>query len=164
MDDLCVACVCCSYCFMLCLVCYRCIFFLMIRRPPVSTRTDTLFPYPTLFRSIALADEQRAALAGGLDRESATVDHPRPQGDGVDSEAGPREVEERERWQDLEPDPRVGMEELHRAPGDHWRAGHPVEDVAVCRRRRNHRPPHRPLDRLATSPRPVPPVTARRRP
>src|SRR3546814_10897809 len=23
----------------------------MIRRPPISTRTDTLFPYPTLFRS-----------------------------------------------------------------------------------------------------------------
>src|SRR3546814_7687069 len=28
------------------------IFFLMIRRPPRSTRTDTLFPYTTLFRSI----------------------------------------------------------------------------------------------------------------
>src|SRR3546814_7099469 len=27
-------------------------FFLMIRRPPRSTRTDTLFPYTTLFRSI----------------------------------------------------------------------------------------------------------------
>src|SRR3546814_464765 len=27
------------------------IFFLMIRRPPRSTRTDTLFPYTTLFRS-----------------------------------------------------------------------------------------------------------------
>src|SRR3546814_7389885 len=27
-------------------------FFLMIRRPPRSTRTDTLFPYPTLFRSV----------------------------------------------------------------------------------------------------------------
>src|SRR3546814_14117536 len=26
-------------------------FFLMIRRPPRSTRTDTLLPYPTLFRS-----------------------------------------------------------------------------------------------------------------
>src|SRR3546814_20586486 len=26
-------------------------FVLMIRRPPRSTRTDTLFPYPTLFRS-----------------------------------------------------------------------------------------------------------------
>src|SRR3546814_12534014 len=30
-------------------------FFLMIRRPPRSTRTDTLFPYTTLFRSDVLA-------------------------------------------------------------------------------------------------------------
>src|SRR3546814_16437695 len=30
-----------------------CFFFLMIRRPPRSTRTDTLFPYTTLFRSEA---------------------------------------------------------------------------------------------------------------
>src|SRR3546814_9789899 len=29
-------------------------FFLMILRPPRSTRTDTLFPYTTLFRSAAL--------------------------------------------------------------------------------------------------------------
>src|SRR3546814_16823240 len=29
-------------------------FFLMIRRPPRSTRTDTLFPYTTLFRSRAV--------------------------------------------------------------------------------------------------------------
>src|SRR3546814_16128103 len=29
-----------------------CVFFLMIRRPPRSTRTDTLFPYTTLFRSV----------------------------------------------------------------------------------------------------------------
>src|SRR3546814_10805284 len=28
------------------------LFFLMIRRPPRSTRTDTLFPYTTLFRSL----------------------------------------------------------------------------------------------------------------
>src|SRR3546814_17202857 len=28
-----------------------CFFFLMRRRPPRSTRTDTLFPYTTLFRS-----------------------------------------------------------------------------------------------------------------
>src|SRR3546814_15099033 len=28
----------------------------MIRRPPVSTRTDTLFPYTTLFRSLASGD------------------------------------------------------------------------------------------------------------
>src|SRR3546814_20372557 len=31
---------------------YSVIIFLMIRRPPRSTRTDTLFPYTTLFRSI----------------------------------------------------------------------------------------------------------------
>src|SRR3546814_1413968 len=30
---------------------YDFVFFLMIRRPPRSTRTDTLFPYTTLFRS-----------------------------------------------------------------------------------------------------------------
>src|SRR3546814_1088590 len=32
------------------------VFFLMIRRPPRSTRTDTLFPYTTLFRSKVLAE------------------------------------------------------------------------------------------------------------
>src|SRR3546814_1227878 len=31
--------------------CCSIVFFLMIRRPPRSTRTDTLFPYTTLFRS-----------------------------------------------------------------------------------------------------------------
>src|SRR3546814_15083402 len=34
-------------------------FFLMIRRPPRSTRTDTLFPYTTLFRS---GDEAQGAV------------------------------------------------------------------------------------------------------
>src|SRR3546814_9668615 len=38
-------------------------FFLMIRRPPRSTRTDTLFPYPTLFRS-AVADRLRQLVHG----------------------------------------------------------------------------------------------------
>src|SRR3546814_6263403 len=37
---------------MFCLFC----FFLMIRRPPRSTRTDTLFPYTTLFRSYLLCN------------------------------------------------------------------------------------------------------------
>src|SRR3546814_17476327 len=44
--------VCCHY-FYYCLVFLYCCFFLMIRRPPRSTRTDTLFPYTTLFRSVA---------------------------------------------------------------------------------------------------------------
>src|SRR3546814_2933481 len=53
-----------------------CIFFcLMIRRPPRSTRTDTLFPYTTLFRSQSfgwhLANPHAAATAfsGLLERE-----------------------------------------------------------------------------------------------
>src|SRR3546814_2220400 len=33
--------------------------FLMIRRPPRSTRTDTLFPYTTLFRSVVGGDGHR---------------------------------------------------------------------------------------------------------
>src|SRR3546814_648937 len=35
-----------------------CLLLLMIRRPPRSTRTDTLFPYTTLFRSPGLASAQ----------------------------------------------------------------------------------------------------------
>src|SRR3546814_11964058 len=35
----------------MCCAVSRLFFFLMIRRPPRSTRTDTLFPYTTLFRS-----------------------------------------------------------------------------------------------------------------
>src|SRR3546814_11076441 len=31
---------------------YDSFFFLMLRRPPRSTRTDTLFPYTTLFRAV----------------------------------------------------------------------------------------------------------------
>src|SRR3546814_14214489 len=46
-------------------------FFLMIRRPPRSTRTDTLFPYTTLFRSQVGFPESRHregdTQAGGTD-------------------------------------------------------------------------------------------------
>src|SRR3546814_9534803 len=35
----------------------------MIRRPPRSTRTDTLFPYTTLFRSLGLVDDVQAVDA-----------------------------------------------------------------------------------------------------
>src|SRR3546814_19538720 len=38
-------------------------FFLIIRRPPRSTRTDTLFPYTTLFRSARLAGAAQPADA-----------------------------------------------------------------------------------------------------
>src|SRR3546814_15430488 len=43
-----------------CVILFCYFFFLMIRRPPRSTRTDTLFPYTTLFRSIL--NEQREVM------------------------------------------------------------------------------------------------------
>src|SRR3546814_15630196 len=42
---------CCLFLFIVILSLVCIFFFLMIRRPPRSTRTDTLFPYTTLFRS-----------------------------------------------------------------------------------------------------------------
>src|SRR3546814_8033047 len=47
--------------------------FLMIRRPPRSTRTDTLFPYTTLFRSV----RRRTAFAGPASRCSEDARPPR---------------------------------------------------------------------------------------
>src|SRR3546814_16814982 len=52
-------------------------FFLMIRRPPRSTRTDTLFPYTTLFRSRDGAAHARTAggwrHVGGVRHHTACV-------------------------------------------------------------------------------------------
>src|SRR3546814_17943313 len=45
-------------------------FFLMIRRPPRSTRTDTLFPYTTLFRS---RFSGLGLCAGGAQRRCARI-------------------------------------------------------------------------------------------
>src|SRR3546814_18246460 len=59
----------------------------MIRRPPRSTRTDTLFPYTTLFRSWFRAWQRdgggglRLSICGGLpDRDRLA---PRPRAPGV---------------------------------------------------------------------------------
>src|SRR3546814_4869044 len=73
----------------------------MIRRPPRSTRTDTLFPYTTLFRS----DDESVggvgldALADGLhhfqiDAEQVVAAHPRLAGDpgGDDDDVGAGDV------------------------------------------------------------------------
>src|SRR3546814_10673671 len=39
----------------------------MIRRPPRSTRTDTLFPYTTLFRSDVVRDRLELGVLGAVD-------------------------------------------------------------------------------------------------
>src|SRR3546814_2882156 len=50
------------------------VFFLLIRRPPRATRTDTLFPYTTLFRSPACPGRNRPP-PGGRDRTGAAGRH-----------------------------------------------------------------------------------------
>src|SRR3546814_16774260 len=53
------------------------IFFLMIRRPPRSTRTDTLFPYTTLFKQY-----QHDFVERGHKGKERAGNHPGPyQGD-----------------------------------------------------------------------------------
>src|SRR3546814_2940761 len=46
--------------------------FLMIRRPPRSTRTDTLFPYTTLFRSYLHDRRETPTVARHADRKDRT--------------------------------------------------------------------------------------------
>src|SRR3546814_12470399 len=46
----------------------------MIRRPPRSTRTDTLFPYTTLFRSILIITAQCQYPAADAGQPQAAVD------------------------------------------------------------------------------------------
>src|SRR3546814_20007 len=83
----------------------------MIRRPPRSTRTDTLFPYTTLFRSGCLApfglEEERPAsaealqhvvrpragrdqlgLGGGFEIGSAEAEHPQEAAVLVENDTG----------------------------------------------------------------------------
>src|SRR3546814_6444661 len=53
------------------------IFFLMRRRPPRSTRTDTLFPYTTLFRSRPRRRAGRAGRRCGRGgQENRSSEHP----------------------------------------------------------------------------------------
>src|SRR3546814_3725785 len=75
----------------------------MIRRPPRSTRTDTLFPYTTLFRS----GQPRAARPSGREGSGARgfrrSDHRPPAGDG------------RSLWSDGEMDRHGGRFHAHRS-------------------------------------------------
>src|SRR3546814_4360422 len=69
-------------------------FFLMLRRPPRSTRTDTLFPYTTLFRSSPSGARRHGARAGHHDRSAARhADPRRPHGDAARSEEHTSELQ-----------------------------------------------------------------------
>src|SRR3546814_3346486 len=69
----------------------------MIRRPPRSTRTDTLFPYTTLFRSRPGARSRQSAQgAVSYDR-----DRRRRGGRGGDDDGAPRSEEHTSELQSL---------------------------------------------------------------
>src|SRR3546814_13448863 len=96
----------------------------MIRRPPRSTRTDTLFPYTTLFRSFEMAGEEPQV---GIDVEF-----------GADQALSERAA--------LAGDLRDAVEHQHRrqrqarvAGAEHLAAAAGKELVAIQRRRSRHR-------------------------
>src|SRR3546814_4840689 len=64
-------------------------FFLLIPRPPISTSTDTLFPYSTLFRSGAAPVERlEDGLEGGIARIAAVMVRQQPDSLGAERIAG----------------------------------------------------------------------------
>src|SRR3546814_4643936 len=71
---------------------YLYVFFLLVQRPPRSTRTDTLFPCTTLFRSLLARD-------GGLFRIGfdETLDHLRGLSENADGFLVELETRERQR-------------------------------------------------------------------
>src|SRR3546814_11398027 len=71
-------------------LCYLLFFvFLMIRRHPKSTRTDTLFPYTTLFRSLDYADAgDNDAPRSQLVEQSIEQNTPVHDGHGFDFQPG----------------------------------------------------------------------------
>src|SRR3546814_7999426 len=87
----------------------------MIRRPPRSTRTDTLFPYTTLFRSERWAGQ---ASAGGIARQAR---------DGLFEPSGGRD-----RFDVVRRDQRRGAAET---VGPHFRAGPCGLDFDIIERR-----------------------------
>src|SRR3546814_15401803 len=66
----------------------------MIRRPPRSTRTDTLFPYTTLFRSKRYAEVDQHRL-----------------GDGPETDMDAASLKPEQRRQESKEEPRINTEE-----------------------------------------------------
>src|SRR3546814_8521406 len=89
---------------------------LMIRRPPRSTRTDTLFPDTTLFRSIADRDHQPQRRVGDRKARARAAEQPRGH---VGLEAAHLGAVVRIDARSLDPAQRVEMlAQLGRARGD----------------------------------------------
>src|SRR3546814_10976262 len=95
----------------------------MIRRPPRSTRTDTLFPYTTLFRSL-----DRVLAAGGGER-GGRRDRCVARGDRSDHLD---EAHHRRRVEEVDATDAVGALGDHRQLDDRERGGVGGEDGVVA--------------------------------
>src|SRR3546814_8647111 len=98
-----------------------CLFFVMIRRPPRSTRTDTLFPYTTLFRSVGPVQlaADGAVVAGRL---RAAVGGRVLHADGAITAAAARHADRD--MADILADGGAGAAELQRSGDRHAGRGH----------------------------------------
>src|SRR3546814_6365984 len=103
------------------------LFFLMIRRPPRSTRTDTLFPYTTLFRSRGFT-HQHPARSDNLSRKSG-----QRQRDSLAQCLKHGQWEEKRRLLGASPPPARGL----RPPRIALRSSHPASPMMS--RLRRHR-------------------------
>src|SRR3546814_11156568 len=105
-----------SLCF--CFRLYRLLFlfvFVMIRRPPRSTRTDTLFPYTTLFRSLIVTQGIHDRFVAGVTERIRTmvVDHALKPGTQIGPVIDQRQIDSNQRYLD------VGVSEgAHKTGGD----------------------------------------------
>src|SRR3546814_21088444 len=119
----------------------------MIRRPPRSTRTDTLFPYTTLFRSPATYRWSSCPAYLGQRPTSDLCEHPVWQG------LAGSQPERREAWRHIldEAVPPEQLAEIRLYLQQQRALGHdafkaPVE--ATTRRSASSRPSHPPHPRL----------------
>src|SRR3546814_17853947 len=101
---------------------FLCFFFLMIRRPPRSTRTDTLFPYTTLFRSRHRGPGLQAVRLDRIDRDPDLAGR-RPSADADDGGLHAQ----------CQTAPGTGRRPRH-APLSPCRAGLPAPSVAYLHR------------------------------
>src|SRR3546814_3601584 len=113
--------------------------FLMIRRPPRSTRTDTLFPYTTLFRS-GRYDKARPAHSRSRSKASAAPVDATPERGTDRQTAPPQQPWSSYRRGSFFAPPAAGPYRLpfcHRAagrrPGENAAAAKPMIDAALDR-------------------------------
>src|SRR3546814_7545879 len=87
----------------------------MVRRPPRSTRTDTLLPYTTLFRSALHRGEGKQRRLG-LEPAAADRDHLVDLGPAMEMGADPRACGDRQRGGECDPAERLAEGDRARPP------------------------------------------------